>query len=69
MTIQWETKSIPRLRDNLINKRLVFVSERPPVCSNTARRLAEDSDFVRIAAETGDALVHPFDGLSLVAEA
>lgn len=66
--IRRETKRIPRLGDNPIDKRLVRVRERPPVRSDTARRLPENSHFGRIAAETGDVLVHPFDGAALVAE-
>ena len=66
--IQRETKRIPRLGNNPIDKRLVRVRERPPVRGDTARRLPENSHFGWIAAETGDVLVHPFDGAALVAE-
>ena len=66
--IHRKTKRIPRLGNNPTDKRLVLVRERPPVRSDTARRLPENSHFGRVAAEPGDVLVHPFDGASLVAE-
>lgn len=66
--IHRKTKRIPRLGNNPIDDRLVLVRERPPVRSDTARRLPENSHFGRIAAEIGDVLVHPFDGSALVAK-
>lgn len=66
--IHRKTKRIPRLGNNPIDDRLVLVRERPPVRSDTARRLPENSHFGRVAAETGDVLVHPFEGAALIAE-
>ena len=67
-SVQREAKSVSRLRDNAINERFVLIRKRPPVSSNATRRLAEDGDFGRIAAETGNVLVNPFDSSSLVAK-
>ena len=67
--VQRETESIARLGNDAIDDGLVPVRERPPIRSDTARRLPENGHFGRISAETGDVLVHPFDGASLVAEA